>query len=76
MLNPGFKARISEKDFRSEIDPGPMLFCPKCGKPLMEAVVERVYQRCKHCRKWVFMQKTPVREYFHGPAVEKQRGSG
>ncbi|GAB6270540.1 MAG: hypothetical protein STSR0003_03800 [Smithella sp.] len=57
MLNPGYRARVSDVDFRAEIDPGQMLFCPKCGKPLMEAVAERVYQRCKHCKKWVFMQK-------------------
>lgn len=58
MLNPGYKTHVSDDDFRQQIEPGPVLFCPKCQKPIMEAVAERVYTRCKHCRRWVYMQKT------------------
>jgi len=57
MMNPGYLWRFSKDDFRQEIDPGTMLFCPHCKKPIMEAVAERVYQRCKHCRKWVYLEK-------------------
>lgn len=58
VINPGYTAKTSDKDFRSEIEPGPMIYCPKCKRKLMEAEVKQLYTRCKFCRKWVFMKKT------------------
>jgi DNA-directed RNA polymerase subunit RPC12/RpoP len=55
MVNPGYKAKISEEPFNC--DAGPMIKCPKCKKPLMEAIMDRLYMRCKHCGRWVFLQK-------------------
>ena len=56
MVNRGFTAKVSENPF--ECDAGPVIFCPKCKKPLMEGVVDKCYMRCKHCGKWIFLQKT------------------
>lgn len=59
-INPGFTARVSENDFRNEINPGPMLYCPSCKSKMMEAEVKSLYKKCKHCRKWVYMLKVKV----------------
>jgi len=55
MLNPGYKAQIRDYDF--DVDAGRLFLCPGCKKPLMNAVVERFYVRCKHCGKWVYIYK-------------------
>lgn len=57
MLKQGYRCRFSDQDFRDEINPGTLIYCPHCMKPLMEAEMQKAYQRCKHCRKWVYMEK-------------------
>jgi len=57
MLNPGYVWRFSKDNFRHLIEPGTKIFCPHCKKPLMETNAERVYQRCKHCRRWIYLEK-------------------
>lgn len=55
MLNPEYVAKVSDKII--PCDAGPLILCPKCKKPLMNATAEKLLVRCKHCRKWVFLQK-------------------
>ena len=55
MINPGYKAQVHEKPFQA--DAGPMIYCPKCKKPLGEGEVLRFYTRCKHCGRWVLLTK-------------------
>jgi len=56
-VNPGYLARTSAQDFRSEISPGPTLRCPKCKKLIIEATIERLYKKCRGCGQWVYMEK-------------------
>lgn len=55
MLNPGYTAIV--KDFEFVIEAGQYIYCPSCKKPLMEAVVDKVKTRCKHCGKWVYLER-------------------
>jgi len=56
MINPGYEYQIGERV--KAIPSGPVISCPHCKRPLMEAVAERVKTRCKHCGKWVLIYKT------------------
>jgi len=54
-LNPGYKAIVKKNEFA--IDAGQTFLCPKCGGILMEAVAYRLKMRCKHCGRWVYLEK-------------------
>jgi hypothetical protein len=56
MINPGYRSKVAEK--KPKVDAGPFVLCPNCQKPLMEGVAERFLTRCKHCRKWVYLEKS------------------
>lgn len=58
MINPGYGHCIGKRV--KAIESGPVIRCPKCKRPLMEAVAEKVKTRCKHCREWVYLYKTEV----------------
>jgi uncharacterized protein (DUF983 family) len=58
-LNPGFKGIVRRKDF--SIEAGQLFRCPKCKGILMEAVAEKIKTRCKHCGRWVYLEK--VKEF-------------
>jgi hypothetical protein len=58
LLNQGYTAIVKDEDFA--IEAGPYIYCPKCKKPLMEAVVDRFKTRCKHCGKWVYLERKKV----------------
>ena len=58
MINPGYTAKVRGERF--EADAGPIILCPKCKKPLMNAIAERFMIRCKSCGWWIFMQKVDV----------------
>lgn len=55
MVNPGFIAEVSETKIQKEA--GQVIYCPKCKKPLMEANIESLNTRCKHCKKWIYLKK-------------------
>jgi len=55
MLNREYTAIVKDEDFA--IEAGPYIYCPKCKKPLMEAVVDKFKTRCKHCGKWVYLER-------------------
>lgn len=56
MLNPGYRSKTAVE--KPEVDAGPVILCPNCRKPLMEGVAERFLTRCKHCRKWIYLEKS------------------
>ena len=55
MINPGYRSKVSRMPFNCEA--GPMMRCPDCKRPLMEAIVEKLYIRCKRCGVWVYLEK-------------------
>jgi len=55
VLNPGFTSRVSDRDLK--LDAGATIRCPECKKILMNADVVSLYMRCKHCGKWVYLEK-------------------
>jgi len=55
MRNPGYIAKYEEKEFY--VDAGPVIRCPNCGGILMEAVVKKFKTRCKHCKRWIYLEK-------------------
>jgi len=55
MINPGYKSIWRNKEL--EIDAGPLLRCPKCKGILMEADAKKLKTRCKHCGKWIYIEK-------------------
>lgn len=55
MMNPGYISKFDKEEF--DVDAGPVIRCPKCGGILMEAIVDRVKTRCKHCGKWIYLEK-------------------
>jgi DNA-directed RNA polymerase subunit RPC12/RpoP len=58
LINPGYMSQI--RDYQGEFDgppPGPTIFCPKCRKPLGEGILDKFKTRCKHCGKWVLLEK-------------------
>lgn len=57
-VNPDFRATVRKKEFPA--DAGPLIVCPKCKKPLMNAIVERFKKRCPHCGRWIYMEKVVV----------------
>jgi len=57
MTNPGYTSRCEEREF--VVDAGPVIRCPNpdCGGILMEAIVDKFKTRCKHCGKWIYLEK-------------------
>jgi len=55
MINPQYKSQTRDHDF--PVAAGDYIYCPACKKILMQAVAEKIKIRCKHCRKWVFLEK-------------------
>jgi DNA-directed RNA polymerase subunit RPC12/RpoP len=55
VINPGYTAIVKACDF--DVDAGPYIYCPKCKKPIMEAVVDKLKTRCKHCGKWIYLER-------------------
>lgn len=54
-MNPGYISKVMGHEFY--VDAGPMIYCPNCKKPIMEAVVDKVYTRCKHCDRWIYLER-------------------
>jgi len=55
MLNPGYRAMV--RVHKMAKDAGPEIRCPSCKKVIMEAMADRIKTRCKHCGKWIFLEK-------------------
>jgi len=55
MINPGYISVVRKEEW--PIAAGPVIYCPKCGKPLMEAVADKIKIRCKSCGRWVYLEK-------------------
>jgi len=54
-INPGYKSIWRHDEMKT--DAGPFFRCPKCKHILMEAKTSKVKTRCKHCGKWVYIEK-------------------
>jgi len=54
-INPGYKSIWRNEEI--SVESGPFFKCPKCKGVLMEAEVARFKTRCKHCGKWVYVEK-------------------
>ncbi len=60
MLNPGFRSKTRKEKF--EVDAGDLISCPICKRPLMYAIIEKLYIRCKHCGWWIFLEKNNIKK--------------
>jgi DNA-directed RNA polymerase subunit RPC12/RpoP len=54
VLNPGYKTKVQKEKFYVN-DPGQVIYCPNCKRIIGEAVIDRLYTRCKHCGWWVYV---------------------
>lgn len=55
--NPGWKVKLTRE--RLAIAGGIELFCPNCKRALAETNGTKAIIRCRHCQRWVYLEKNP-----------------